>query len=263
MSIKNQVESIDAALSSLPAPLRKRLIKNYSNLRKTTFQKHYDALGHQAGRLAEILIRVLQHLLTGHFDPLTQELGNFKGLCESMERTPKSAGPDGLRIVMPRALLFLYALRNKRDSGHTGGEVDANEIDALTAIRVSDWCLCELIRIMRQIPIEEAQLLCDTIAERRLPAVWSILGRKRVLDSRLNYRDQTLMLLYSDFDTAVATEDLFEWTEHSNLTNFRRDVLSKLHRTRLVEWDRETEMVVLSPLGIREVEEKLVDRIRK
>src|SRR6185369_4334658 len=98
----------------------------------------------------------------------------------------------GLRILMPRALVFLYSLRNKRDFGHAGGEVDANQIDSSTAVRLADWCMCELIRVSHTIPMEDAQLICDAISERELPVVWSVLGRKRVLDTSHGYREQTL-----------------------------------------------------------------------
>ncbi|MFN4764778.1 hypothetical protein ACKGJN_16740, partial [Gillisia sp. Q332] len=174
----------------------------------------HDAIGHQAGKLAEVLIRALQHLLTGTHTALSANLGNFKAECENIEKTSKAAGPEGLRILMPRALLFLYTLRNKRDFGHVGGEVDANEIDALTAVRLADWCICELIRVSQNIALEDAQLLCDAISERRLPAVWNVLGRKRILNTALTYRDQVLLLLYSEVEKAVPTEDLFAWTEH-------------------------------------------------
>lgn len=263
MSTGSQALDLDTALSSLPATLRKRLCRNYATLKKQSLESQYDAIGHQAGRLSEVLLRVLQHLLTGQHIPLSQNLTNFKQQCETLEQTPKTAGPDGLRILMPRALSFLYTLRNKRDAGHTGGEVDANEIDALTAIRVGDWCMCELIRVCHSMPLGDAQLLCDAIAERSLPAVWNILGRKRILDTSLSYRDQTLLLLYSETDTAVPTEDLFEWAEHSNRSYYRRDVLGRLHKTRLIEWDRETEMAIISPTGIAKVEEEILPGLEK
>ena len=164
---------------------------------------------------------------------------------------------------MPRALLFIYTLRNKRDLGHTGGEVDANEIDALTALRLADWCVCELIRACHNLPLEDAQLLCDAIAERRLPHIWNVMGKKRVLNTSLNYKEQTLLLLYSDIETGVPTEDLFEWTEHSYKTNYRRDILAKLHKDRLIEWDKGTEMAIISPLGIDEVEKIILPKSTK
>jgi len=87
-------------------------------------------------------------------------------------------------------------------------------------------------------------------------------GKKRVLDSSLNYKDQALLLLYSEPETAVPAEELFDWTEHSHKTNFRRDVLMKLHSERLLEYDRESEMVTLSPSGAKVVEEKVLPKIQ-
>jgi hypothetical protein len=263
MSIQNPKLSLEHALSSIPSTLRKRLVKNYSTLKNQALEGQHDMLGHQAGKLAEVLLRILQNILTGMSTPLNKGLNNFKGECDNLEQTPKTAGPEGLRLIMPRALLFLYTMRNKRDFGHTGGEVDANEIDALTVMRVADWCMCELIRVCHNLPIEDAQMLCDSIAERKLPAIWNVLGRKRVLDTSLSYREQTLLLLYSDIEAGIPTEDLFEWTEHSHRTNYRRDILAKLHGDRLIEWDRETEMAVISPTGIVQVENNIFQKVQK
>lgn len=256
MNTKNL--SLDIALSSIPTNLRKRLIKNYSTLKNQALEGQHDTIGHQAGKLSEVLLRILQHILTGTFVPLSQNLSNFKCECEKLEQTPKTAGPEGLRLLMPRAMVFLYTLRNKRDFGHAGGEVDANEIDAFTAMRTADWCICELIRVRHQVPLEDAQILCDAIAERKLPVIWKVLGKKRVLDTTLSFRDQTLLLLYSEIETGIPTEDLFEWTEHTRRTNYNRDVLAKLHKARLIEWDKEMEMAVISPSGIKEVEDVLL-----
>lgn len=260
MNTKNHSPSLEQALSSIPKPLRKRLLKNYSTIKSTSLKSKYDSIGHQAGKLAEVLLRVLQNQLTRTYTPLSQEIRNFKNECELLEQTPKTAGPDGLRILMPRVLVVMYTMRNKRDFGHTGGEVDANKIDAYSVIQLSDWCICELVRIFLKIPIEDAQLLCDAISDRQLPVVWEILGRKRVLDISFSYKDQTLLLLYSDVDSAIPTEDLFEWTEHSNRTNYRRDVLLKLHKERLIEWDKKTEMAIISPTGINEIENNILPK---
>jgi len=152
-------------------------------------------------------------------------------------------------------------MRNKRDFGHAGGEVDANAIDASVATRVVDWCLSEFVRATHKLPLEDAQSLCDAIAERQLPKIWNVLGRKRILDTSLSYTEQVLLLLYSELDKGVATEDLFHWTEHPHSSNFRRDVLARLHSARQIEWDKDTEMAVISPLGIRLVETSLLPKV--
>lgn len=263
MNTQNQNLSLEHALSSIPTALRKRLINNYSTLKNQALEGKHDIIGHQAGKLAEVILRVLQFLLTGSNTPLSKGLSNFKGECEKLEQTPKTAEAEGIRILMPRALLFLYTMRNKRDFGHAGGEVDANEIDALTAMRLTDWCMCELVRVCHSVPLEDAQLLCNAIAERKLPVLWNILGRKRVLDTSLTYRDQTLLLLYSEIEMGIPTEDLFEWTEHKHRASYRRDILAKNHSARLIEWDKETEIAIISPTGIDEVENKILPKVSR
>jgi hypothetical protein len=120
--------------------------------------------------------------------------------------------------------------------------------------------MSELIRLHHTISLEEAQGICDTLAERQLPLVWEVFGKRRVLDSSLSYGEQTLLLLYRSAGTGVPMEDLVAWTEHSNAAVYRRDVLGRLHRSRLVEYDRETEMVAISPKGNKFVENELLSK---
>jgi hypothetical protein len=196
----------------------------------------------------------LQHVLTGQHVPFGTKIGNFGDACKALERTPKTSGPEGLRLILPRALEFVYTLRNKRDVGHVGGDVDANEIDAATAVRCVDWCVAELLRSVHVLSLEEAQALLDSIAERELPAVWAVAGKKRVLDTSMSRSEQTLVLLYSEQEVAVLAEDLAEWTEAPRLSDYRRDVLRPLHKRRLVEFDVPSDSVVLSPRGITAAE---------
>ncbi len=253
---------LEDALASLPAVLSSRLIERYGALKSAYTNGQHDASGLRAGRFAEVLIRVLQNELTGSYTPLGQQLAPFDQEVDALSKTPKTSGPESLRIIIPRALLFLSTLRNKRGIGHEGGDVDANEIDAATCVRVADWCLSELIRVVHTLSLEEAQALLDAIAEREVPHVWAGAGVKRVLDPLLPTRDQVLILLYSEPDTAVPVEDLFEWTEYGRLDNFRSRVLQVLHRERFVEYDRQTDTVLLTPRGADEVDQTILPKIK-
>ncbi|HEV2974188.1 MAG TPA: hypothetical protein VGX69_04240 [Solirubrobacteraceae bacterium] len=139
--------------------------------------------------------------------------------------------------------------------------MDANEIDAATCVRTADWCLSELVRVVHEVSLEEAQALLDAIAEREVPHVWSIAGVKRVLDPSLTTREQVLILLYADPEVAVPVEDLLKWVEYSRMNDFRTKVLAPLHDSRLVEFDRETNTVLLSPRGAEETERKILPKI--
>jgi len=250
--------SLEDALAGIAATFRGRLLKSYRGLKTAYVDGNFDACGLRAGRFCEVLIRWAQNELTTTYTPFGTKIGNFKAECERLENTPTAAGHESVRLLIPRALSFLYTLRNKRGIGHEGGDVDANEIDAATAVRVADWCVCELVRLRYPISLEEAQAICDAIAERQLPHIWEVFGRRRVLIPGLGYSDQTLLLLYSSPTSAVPAEDLFVWTERSNQVVYRRDVLRRLHKTRLVEYDHDSQMVAISPLGVSKVENQLL-----
>lgn len=249
--------SLESALAGVPNAFRDRLIKAYRDLKAAFASGQHDAAGLRAGRFCEVGLRLLQKELTGNYTPFGTAIRNFGDECKKLEETRKDAGPESLRLVIPRALTFLYTLRNKRGISHEGGDVDANEIDAATCVRLADWCLCELIRVYHSLSLEEAQAILDAISEREVPEVWSVVGRKRVLDPSLDYPTQTLLLLYSEPETALPVEDLFEWIEHPRLADYKRFVLRRLHQRRHIEWDQETETVIISPTGSQLIDERL------
>ena len=150
-------------------------------------------------------------------------------------------------------------MRGKRGIGHVGGDVEANEIDSVTVVRTCDWILCELIRVYHGLSLEEAQAVVNSISVRNIPDVWEVGGKKRILRHDLNYKLKTLLLAYSEPEEGVLSEDLFSWCEHSHMPNYRRDVLLPLHKIKLIEYDKENEIVYISPLGVREVEEKALN----
>jgi hypothetical protein len=59
----------------------------------------------------------------------------------------------------------------------------------------------------------------------------------------------------------VPVEDLLKWVEYSRMNDFRTKVLAPLHDSRLVEFDRETNTVLLSPRGAEETERKILPKI--
>ena len=198
--------------------------------------------------------------LTGSFIPFGKHIQNFPDEARRLVILPQSAGVESLRIIIPRALVFLYTLRGKRGIGHVGGDVEANEIDITTIVRLSDWIICELIRIFHGLSLEEAQGLVDALSSRNLPDIWEVGNKKRILREGLDYKEQVLLFAYTDIQGGVFVEDLFEWTEYSSLHVFKKSVLKSLHTKRLIEYDQELECAFLSPSGVQEVEEKLLER---
>lgn len=254
---KPEALTIESALSAVPKKFRTRLVKHYTESKQAFVRGDFDACGTRAGKFCETLIRYVQDDLEGTYTRFGVQV-NIYAEANRIAQLPQTTGPEAIRIFIPRALCFLYTLRNKRGFAHVGGDVDADRVDAITCVRVVDWCLCELIRVVHALSLEEAQSLVDSISTKEVPDVWSVAGKRRVLRPGLDYQAQTLLLLYSDVDEAVLIEDLFEWVEYSRFDNFKTRVLAKLHGDRLIEWDRPTDTAILSPTGIAKVEEEIL-----
>jgi hypothetical protein len=257
MSISHNPE-LEAALGAVDQHFRQRIIKAYLHLRAAYASGEYDAAGLRAGVFSEAVVRLLQQELTGMHTPFGNNLHNFADICRDFEKADKTKGHESIRIIIPRCLLFIYTLRNKRGIGHIGGEIEANEIDAATMLRAADWCISEMIRIYHKLSIEEAQCILDAIALRQTSQIWSVGGKHRVLNPTLSYSDQTLLLLHSTNEYAVPIEELADWVEHPRLREYKANVVNQLHKKRVVEWDRGSDTVILSPTGIKYVEEHLL-----
>jgi hypothetical protein len=258
MSTPKPKSPLEAALADVPDKFRKRLIAYYESLKREHAAARYEAAGVAAGKFCEIVLRLLQQAVSGSSTEFGTKISNFVDECRKLENLKRSAAIESLRIVIPRALVFMYTIRNKRGIGHVGGDIEANRIDSATLTRLADWVVCELIRIYHGLSLEEAQDLIDTLATRSLPEIWEVAGKRRVLREGLSASQQALLLLYADPSSYVLAEDLCSWVEYSRPSEFRRKVLRPLHKKRLIEFDEESAIVYISPKGVREVEQSIL-----
>lgn len=254
--------SLEDALKGISdLKLRKKLVEAYLSLKRNYAEGRFESSGLDAGKFCEIALRVCQLQVLGSYDPLGKRIPNFADSCRTLVISPSSAAHESIREIIPRGLLFIYTLRNKRGIGHVGGDVDANRVDAITIAHSVDWVICEFIRLYHGLSLEEAQDLVDNLSQRKLPVIWEVAGKKRVLIKGLSAGDESLLLLYGQQDNAVLVEDLFDWVEYSNFSLYKTNVLNRLHAGRLIEYDRTDGLVHLSPLGIAKVEEELLKLI--
>ncbi|HWO40201.1 MAG TPA: hypothetical protein VNO43_00160, partial [Candidatus Eisenbacteria bacterium] len=208
MNTRKPESPLERALSGVPGQFRKRLISAYESLKRDHAEGQYEASGLAAGKFCEICLRLLQHLVTGSSTAFGTQIPNFADECRKLVTSPAGSTVESLRTVIPRALVFMYTMRNKRGIGHVGGDVEANQIDSATLARVADWIVCELIRVYHGLSLEEAQDLVDTLATRSMPDIWEVGGKKRVLRNGLSASQQALLLLYSEPSSYVLVEDL-------------------------------------------------------
>lgn len=253
---RSDSQSIEDLFSPLPTGLRSDLLGAFAEIEKNYRARRWEPAELNGGKLSEAAYWVLRGYIDGKYPDRARKPKNMVDACRALEREPGSAAPRSIRIQIPRMLVALYEIRNERNVGHVGGEVDPNPMDATCVLQMAKWIVAELIRVLHQVTVEEATSVVEALAEREVPIVWEVGEIRRVLDPTMKMKDRTLILLYAT-PGPVPETDLRAWTDHSNLSVYRRDVLRPAHTARLLEYDDQARTAQISPRGARYVEEKL------
>lgn len=243
-------------LKGIPSGLKEPLFEEYNKVVRNYREGRWEPAELNGGKLCEVAYTILKGYVDGNYPAAPNKPTNMVDSCRALEQLDSNKYSRSLRVQIPRILLALYEIRNNRGVGHTGGEVNPNEMDASATLAMSKWLLSELIRIFHGITTKDATDAISAITERLYPIVWEVDGKKRILDPKLSQKDKTLLLLYSCPGGASEIE-LINWTEHSNPSIYRRDVLRPLHKSRLIEYDESNKTAKISPTGIYHVETKL------
>jgi hypothetical protein len=241
------------ALSAIPSGLRTPLIVEYQSIVQNFLEHRWLPSELSGGRFSEIVYTILDGQAKGTYASAPAKPNNFKNACASLENN--CGAPRSFQILIPRLLPALYEIRNNRSVGHVGGDVDPNHMDSAAVLGVCNWVMCELVRVYHNLPTTDAQRVVDSIAEMRVPVIWTDGNVKRVLQPALKLPQQLLLLIATSVPD-VSAHELMEWTEYKNKQHFMKTVRA-LHKKRWIEFTESTERTKILPPGTREVE-KLV-----
>ena len=239
---------VTKALSALPAGLRTPLLSEYDSLITNYSEQKWTAAELSGGKFCEIVYTILDGYAKHAYPPKPSKPPNFVEACRRLENN--RGVPRSFQILIPRLLPPLYEIRNNRNVGHVGGDVDPNHMDATTVLAIVAWVMAELVRVFHATTVGEAQEIVDSVVERPVPLIWQSGQVKRVLDPKLKLREQVLVLVGSCAGPVDIT-NLQTWTECKNKTYFNR-VIGALHKSRLVEAS-DNATVRLLPPGATEV----------
>jgi hypothetical protein len=248
--------SLTSVLGPLPEGLRKELLDAFNQIVKNFRERRWEPSELNGGKLCEVVYTILKGYADGKYPTKAAKPKNMVLASQQLE-TEAAAAPRSIRIQIPRMLIALYEIRNNRNVGHVGGDVDPNHMDAVCVLQMAKWIVAELVRVLHNVSTEEATAIVDGLADRETPLIWEVNGKKRVMSTRLSMRAKALLLLHVS-NGPVAEADLVSWIEHSNGSAFRRDVLRPAHKERMVEYDADARTVQISPPGIAYVEEDLL-----
>lgn len=244
------------ALGHLPSGLRDELMAEYSKLTRNFARGEWGVAELYGGRFCEVVYSILKGYVDGTFPSSASKPANFPQKCRDLEQADKAKFPQSVRIGIPRLLIGLYEFRNNRDSGHVGGEVDANHMDATYVVHAVQWVMAELVRLFHSTDIATATSVVIALVDRTLPLIWEVNGRRRILDPKMRLADKTLLLLYGATG-GMKDVDLAADLKHKRLRDYKK-ILLALDADVLVEYDEEIGYVHLSPKGEQDVEVRLL-----
>ncbi|MDE0328700.1 MAG: hypothetical protein OXI78_06390 [Anaerolineaceae bacterium] len=250
----------DQVFSSVPDEIHERLKKHYREMKHNNALRKFEPSELNGGKICEDVFRVLEwhSSPTDTFTPYGTQIKNFKRSVSKFVNDTNL--DDSVRFHIPDILCSIYNIRNKRGVGHTPGEIDPNFMDATLVAGCVDWIMAELVRLFHNISLDEARDMVKSMTTKKIPLIWEVGDVKRVLSppsGSLSAKDKVLVLLYSETSNLLTASSLRQSIEYRNTTNFRNKVLIPLHNAELVHFDRTKDEIILSPKGIKKVEDEI------
>jgi hypothetical protein len=242
----------DLLISSSNDEIGNAITTSYDEIVRHYVLRNWKTAGLDAGHFVEAVRRFLEFKLFGAATPIGKGLPTFN------EATLKSyldaTGDESYRILIPRLLWSLYALRNKRSIGHLGA-VPANEIDASILLNGSKWVLSEIVRLCSKGSESETRSLVHRLVERQEMAVWREDDIIRVLDPKIGAREKILIILALTGEKSES--ELKDHVVYANGTNFRK-ILRRLDRSNLIAYS--SARCRISPTGAVAAEKAIESR---
>jgi hypothetical protein len=238
-------------LEGIPATLRQPLLDAYNQIVRNYRERRWEPSELNGGKLCEICYCILKGHVSGVFPSRPSKPSNMVDACNSLAQAGNFS--RSVKIQIPRMLISLYEIRNNRNVGHVGADVDPNHMDATVVLSMSKWVMSELVRIFHNTTTDDATVIVDAISDRTLPLLWKVGDRTRVLGTHLGAKDKMLALLFGS-PCAMSVHDIAESIEYKNLTQFRDKILKPAHKADLIHFDVKKDTVELSPIGVRHVE---------
>lgn len=256
------IEEFRLDLEKVYAPeLVQELLDSFTEVKENYYLGKHEPSELNGGKFVEACVRILQLEITGKYTPIGNKLPSVVDELRRFENSSKQID-DSLRLLIPRVLIGIYDIRSKRGVSHLG-KINPNYADSTLIVTTASWVLAELYSIHSTIPISEAQKIVDDLVERKLALVHDLGDVKRVLDPSLTSKLQTLILLYSVYPNSLSVDELIESIEYSKPSVFKKQILGKLHKDRIIDYSIEEQTCTILPPGLKYVEDRYETWVNK
>jgi len=171
--------------------------------------EEWDGVALKAGKFVEAVTKALmiyckKTLPTGRGFKAGSEL-------RQLEKVQSADAPDEIRIVIPKACIFIYEIVNNRGGRHDAGDIDANPMDATTIMPLMSWVVAEMVRLCSTLSDTDAAMShIAALTSKKYPLFEEIDGRSYVNIDNLGAPDYALLLLYKAYPKRINRQNLID-----------------------------------------------------
>ena len=160
--------TLTGAFGALPTQLRDELLAAFNQILRNYRERRWEPAELNGGKLCEVVYSILKGHAAGTYPSRAKKPRNMVLACQNLENELAGA-PRSIRIQIPRMLIALYEIRNNRNVGHVGGDVEPNHMDAVCVLQIGKWIMAELVRVLHAVDVGEATALVEGLVERDTP----------------------------------------------------------------------------------------------
>jgi len=196
---------IDASLRHFTAAIEKFAVRDW------------DGVALKAGKFVDSVTKgLMTYCGKAVGNPRQLKVGQELRQLENLNGTTYS---DVVRIVIPKACIFVYEVVNNRGGRHDAHDIDANEMDAKVVVPIISWVLAEMVRFCGKTDTVTAAALIDELTNKTYPYFENIDGRSYVNIKGLKPGEVALLLLYSIYPRRTNRQELVGLVERHGVAN--------------------------------------------
>ena len=251
----SEPENIKQLLKNTFSEKRVRDILNYYYKSIKKFQSSdWENCILNAGKFIEAALKAL-FLFCGQNLPKQRDF-NVGKIVEKLKNLDANKYDDIIRLLIPRACVFVYDIASNRGARHDPTEIDSNKMDSIVVIQNISWILAEMIRFSQRgkVPPDEAITLVETLMEKKYPDFEEIDNRVYVNYKKFKSANEcALLILYKIFPKRIAKNEFVDCLKRHG---FKQTAIKFERLSNYIDIDK-NDSILLRVTGRRKAEEIL------
>ncbi|MFH1066527.1 MAG: hypothetical protein V1746_01295 [bacterium] len=184
-------------------------LKHFESVTDKYVIGEWDVVALKAGKFVEAVTKALMIYCGKNPSTKARDFKASEQLRQLAQIPKENNIPDEIRIVIPKACIFIYEIVNNRGGRHDAIDIDANSMDATAIMPLISWIVAEMVRFCSSNnDTSFAMRLIEELTTRKYPFFEEIDGRSYVNIDNLSAPDYALLLLYHKYPKRINRQEL-------------------------------------------------------